>query len=98
EVRRIAEILVSQADRLTRIVEQLLRFTRRRPASLSRSDLRLAITNVLDLMQYEAHRRGVTLTSSVPEQLPSLWIDTDEMQQIALNLIANALAATPRGG
>jgi signal transduction histidine kinase len=98
EVRRIAEILVSQADRITRIVEQLLRFTRRRPASLSRSDLRLAITNVLDLMQYEAHRRGVTLTSSVPEQLPSLWIDTDEMQQIALNLIANALAATPQDG
>jgi len=98
EVRRIAEILVSQADRITRIVEQLLRFTRRRPALLSRSDLRLAITHVLDLMQYEAHRRGVTLTASGAEQWPSLWVDTDEIQQIALNLIANALAATPRGG
>jgi len=98
EVRRIADILVSQTDRITRIVEQLLRFTRRRPASLSRSNLRLAITNVLDLMQYEAHRRGVSLTSSGAEQLPPLWVDTDEIQQIALNLIANALAATPRGG
>lgn len=98
EVRRIAEILVSQTDRLTRIVEQLLRFTRRRPASLSRSDLRVAITNVLELMQYEAHRRGVLLTSSGAEQLLPVWVDTDEIQQVALNLIANALAATPRGG
>lgn len=98
EVRRIAEILVSQVDRITRIVEQLLRFTRRRPASHSRGDLRVAINNVLDLMQYEAHRRGVSLTSSRVEQLPPLWVDTDEIQQIALNLIANALAATPRSG
>lgn len=98
EVRRIAEILVSQADRITRIVEQLLRFTRRRPASLSPSDLRLAINNVLDLMQYEAHRCGVSLTVSGAEQLTPVWVDTDEIQQIALNLIANALAATPRGG
>jgi signal transduction histidine kinase len=98
EVRRIAEILVSQTDRLTRIVEQLLRFTRRRPASLSRSDLRLAINNVLDLMQYEAHRRDVLLTLTGAETLPPLWVETDEIQQITLNLIANALAATPRGG
>lgn len=98
EVRRIAEILVSQTDRLTRIVEQLLRFTRRRPASLSRSDLRLAVNNVLDLMQYEAHRRNVSLTLTGAEMLPPLWVETDEIQQITLNLIANALTATPRGG
>lgn len=98
EVRRIADILATQADRITRIVEQLLRFTRRRPASLSRSDIRLAINNVLDLMQYEAHRRRVSLTLTGAETLPPLWVETDEIQQIALNLIANALAATPRGG
>jgi signal transduction histidine kinase len=98
EVRRIAEILISQTDRLTRIVEQLLRFTRRRPASLSRSDLRSAINNVLDLMQYEAHRRDVSLTLTGAETLPPLWVETDEIQQITLNLIANALVATPRGG
>jgi len=98
EVRRIAEILVAQTDRITRIVEQLLRFTRRRPAPLAKSDLRSAISNVLDLMQYEAHKRGVALTFSGAQQLPSLWVDTDEIQQILLNLIANALAATPSGG
>ncbi|MGE0823321.1 MAG: ATP-binding protein [Candidatus Binatia bacterium] len=98
EVQRIAEILVAQTDRITRIVEKLLRLTRRRPAQIARSDVRSAIDNVLELMQYEAHRCGVTLAFSGTAHLPPMWVDTDEIQQILLNLIANALAATPKGG
>ena len=98
EVQRNAEILITQTDRITRIVEQLLRFTRRRSASSAKSDVRPAISNVVELMQHEAQRRGVSLTPRIPQHLPPLWMDTDEIQQIVLNLIANALAATPRGG
>jgi signal transduction histidine kinase len=98
EVQRNAEILIAQTDRITRIVEQLLHFTRRRSAALSRNDVSPAVRNVVELMQHEAQRRGVSLTLQTPEHLPPLWVDTDEIQQIVLNLIANALAATPRGG
>lgn len=98
EVQRNAEILITQTDRITRIVEQLLRFTRRRPATLARNDVGPALRNVVELMQHEAQRRGVTLTSQLPPRLPPLWVDTDEIQQIVLNLVANALVATPRGG
>lgn len=98
EVQRIAEILVAQTDRITRIVEQLLRFTRRRSAPLTKGDLRLAISNILELMQYEAQRRGVALTFSGTAHLPPMWVETDELQQILLNLIANALVATSTGG
>jgi signal transduction histidine kinase len=49
-------------------------------------------------MQYEAHRRGVSLTFSGKEDLPPMFVDADEVQQIVLNLIAYALTATPRGG
>jgi signal transduction histidine kinase len=98
EVQRNAEILVTQTDRITRIVEQLLRFTRRRAAAPSRNDVRPAIGNVVELMQHEAQRRGVSLLLQTPKPLPPMWVDTDELQQIVLNLIANALAATPRGG
>lgn len=98
EVQRNAEILISQTDRITRIVEQLLRFTRRRTTTLATNDPLPPIRNVVELMQHEAQRRGVSLTLDIPKNLPTLWVDTDEIQQIVLNLIANALAATPRGG
>jgi signal transduction histidine kinase len=98
EVQRNAEILITQTDRITRIVEQLLRFTRRRSAALSRNDVGPALRNVVELMQHEAQRRGVSLSLQIPKHLPPLWVDTDEIQQIVLNLIANALVATSRGG
>jgi signal transduction histidine kinase len=98
EVQRNAEILITQTDRITRIVDQLLRFTRRRPVALAKNDLGVAIRNVVELMQHEAQRRGVSLTLRTPTNLPTLWVDADEIQQIVLNLTANALAATPRGG
>jgi len=98
ETRRNAEILISQTDRITRIVDQLLRFTRRRPISTTRIDLRATVNNVLELLQYEARRRGVSLTFSCGQDLPPVLMDADGMQQITLNLVANALTATPEGG
>jgi signal transduction histidine kinase len=98
ETRRNAEILVSQTDRITRIVEQLLRFTRRRPVSTTKTELHATVNAVLDLLQYEARRRGVSLRFSGGPELPPLLIDADGIQQVVLNLVANALTATPHGG
>ncbi len=56
------------------------------------------INNVLELLQYEARRRGVSLTFSCGQDLPPVLMDADGMQQITLNLVANALTATPEGG
>jgi signal transduction histidine kinase len=98
ETRRNAEILIAQTDRITRIVEQLLRFARRRPISPIRIDLSTTVNTVLDLLQYEARRRGVSLTFSGGQELPPISMDADGIQQVVLNLVANALTATPRGG
>jgi signal transduction histidine kinase len=98
EVRRNAEILVAQTDRITRIVEQLLHFARRRTLPPARNDLRTAVNSVLDLLQYEARRRGISLTFSCTPDLPPRPVETDGIQQIVLNLVTNALAATPDKG
>jgi signal transduction histidine kinase len=98
ETRRNAEILVSETDRIARIVEQLLRFARRRPVTTAKTDLRTTVNNILDVLQYEARRRGVSLTFSGAHELPSMFVDADGMQQIVLNLVTNALIATQRGG
>lgn len=98
ETRRNAEILVSQTERITRIVEHLLRFARRRASAIPTTDLATTVNSVLELLQYEARRRSVSLTFSCTPQLPPLVMDADGVQQIVLNLVANALIATPPEG
>jgi signal transduction histidine kinase len=53
---------------------------------------------VIDLLAGEARRRGIGLSMETDGR--SHWIDgdRDQIQQIALNLVKNALAATPPGG
>jgi len=98
EVIRHARILVSQTERITRIVQQLLEFTRRRRPYFARIDIREPINAVLNLLEYEAHKKQIELSHNITENVPLIVADGDGIQQIILNLITNALSATRTGG
>ncbi len=98
EVKRQASLLVAQCDRITRVIEQLLALGRRRPAAMGRCDVVPPVRAVIDLMSVEARRRGVKLELVTSGVQPAITGDPDQLQQIALNLVKNALAATAKGG
>jgi signal transduction histidine kinase len=98
EVRRQGNILVEQSERIARIVEQLLSFGRRRPAVIASCDLGAPVRNVLELLAGEARRRGIQLQFEADGGDHRIQADADQLQQVALNLIKNALAATSQGG
>ncbi len=98
DVRKNAEILADQTDRIARIVEQLMRFSRRRAVNLSETDLRRPVEAVLDLVDFSARRLGVSLELHCEERMPPAVLDVDQIQQVILNLLKNALEATPAGG
>ncbi|HWU89586.1 MAG TPA: HAMP domain-containing sensor histidine kinase [Kofleriaceae bacterium] len=98
EVRRQAEQLVTQCDRITRVVEQLLSFGRRKAAAVALCDLVEPVRVVIDLLAGEARRRGIALAMDVGDRPYQIEGDRDQIQQVTLNLVKNALAATPSGG
>lgn len=98
EVRRQANLLVEQCARITKIVEGLLSFGRRAPAAFAPCDLAGPVRRVLDLLEGEARRRSVALAFE-PWATPVLVsADADQIQQVALNLVQNAMSSTPAGG
>lgn len=98
EVRRQGTILVAQSERIARIVEQLLSFGRRRPAAKTTCDLVEPVRRVIELLAGEARRRSITLVVEVDDHDHRIEADQDQLQQVVLNLVNNALAATPAGG
>ena len=98
EVRRQAELLVTECDRIARVVDQLLSFGRRKPATITMCNLIEPVRTVIDLLGPEARRRDISLAIAAPARAYPIHADVDQMQQVALNLITNALAATPTGG
>ncbi|HEY4180193.1 MAG TPA: HAMP domain-containing sensor histidine kinase [Kofleriaceae bacterium] len=97
-VRRQAELLVGQCDRITRIVDHLLSLGRRKPPAIGPIDLVTPTRVVLDLVTAEARKRGVNIELADADKEHWIQGDADQLQQIVLNLVRNALAATPQGG
>lgn len=98
EVQRQAKLLVGQCDRITRVIEQLLSFGRRRPSAIGRCELTVAVVAVLDLLGGEARRKSITLDLQAEAGPHEIVGDSDQLQQVTLNLVRNALSATPPGG
>jgi signal transduction histidine kinase len=96
--RRTSEIALEQVGRITRIVSQLLAMTRRRPPARRQIDPVVPVQAVLDLLDLEARRRSITL-SLVEDEVPrQVLLDADQLQQVVLNLVRNALDAVSSGG
>ena len=65
---------------------------------MAETDIAVPVRTVLDLMEPTARRRGITLTFHCPPDAPRVVADVDQIQQLVLNLLKNALAATRDGG
>ena len=60
--------------------------------------LRAALANCAQVIVSEAERHGLVFACRVPDGLPALRGDEAKIKQIVLNLLANAVRYTPRGG
>jgi signal transduction histidine kinase len=98
DVLRVGRIIAEQSNRITGIVDQLLSFARRRTPHIAEIDLGPPLAEIIDLLEGEARRRGVQLEFRCPAALPKVKADANQIQQVAMNLLSNALRATAAGG
>ena len=86
--------VIGEVDRMNRLLSDLLSFQQPRPAVSERIDVRSALAAVVRPLQ--ADGREVEIVVSVPEGLAAL-ADVAYLQQIATNLLLNALDVSARG-
>jgi PAS domain S-box-containing protein len=96
--RRGLETIVTQVERITKIMNQLLSFARKRPAERQGVNLEVNMIDVLDVLQERFDKHHIEVTKTVSPQLPKVLADPDQMNQVFLNLILNACQAMPEGG
>jgi Amt family ammonium transporter len=92
------KVIEAEIERVNKIIRQFLDFARPRPPSLEPADARGLIAETLDLAGYEIESQGVELEREDENDLPPVAMDREQMKQVLLNLILNALQAMPRGG
>ncbi|MBN8659377.1 MAG: PAS domain S-box protein [Candidatus Obscuribacter phosphatis] len=97
--RRYVGIIKDQADRLTRLVEDLLAVSRLESKKLQLTiralDLKEAIERVQQNLADKAKKHSVIL--QIPPGLTPVWADADRLEQILTNLIDNAIKYSQAG-
>lgn len=90
--------IMQQAERASDIVRNLLDFSRTgHPASAGLSPAEV-VGSTVSLLKNQVLLAGVTLEVEVPQSLPDICGDLRSLQQVFMNLLLNAIQATPKGG
>jgi len=92
------EIIDQETARMARLVRDLLQSCRRGPPL--RADVSLAdeVNGTLDLVQHVLQKAGVAVVREFDPRAPTIQADRQQLRQVFLNLISNAIAAMPGGG
>lgn len=96
------DIIISETDRMTHIVQDLLTLSRldsgRADMKMVRFPFREAIDSVCRAVELEAKRRGHTLVRKYGAALPMITGDRSRLEQVMMNVVGNAIKYTPDGG
>ncbi len=98
DARRALGIILQEADRARRIVQNLLTFARQRAHERGPVDVNAAIEQTVALRRYELERAGITFVLDLAADLPAIEGDLFQLQQVFLNLINNAAQAMAGSG
>jgi signal transduction histidine kinase len=98
DVQKNAEIISAQVDRITKIIRQVLDSSRKSEPRLSEVDVLRVVHETLEFVDGMLRRNHIEARVSAADGLVPIAGDADEIQQVCLNMIMNALHAMPDGG
>jgi two-component system, NtrC family, sensor kinase len=91
--RQKLEKMIREAQRMKRIIENLLRFARQNNLEKKSANLHILLQDVLALREYHIRNHDVELKIQVESDLPPVALDEDQFKQILLNLLNNSIDA-----
>jgi signal transduction histidine kinase len=96
-VRSLRDIS-TQTERIVHIMSDMLDFARMKPPRRVPTSLEEVARTVLDMAKPQLARGHVAVRIALPPDLPLVVADADQLRQVCLNLVLNALDAMQEGG
>lgn len=91
--RQKLDKMLREAQRMKRIIENLLRFARQNSLAKKSANLEMLLQDVLALREYHLHNHDIEVQVQIEPGLPAVALDEDQFKQILLNLLNNSIDA-----
>jgi signal transduction histidine kinase len=96
--RELATVIEEEVDRMNRTTAKILAFARPQQVQAEPCDLNEAVRRTLALVGLDFERAGIALAVDLDRSASPVPADSEQIQQLLLNLLLNAKAACPREG
>lgn len=97
-IHEAAEVIKQEIDRLDRVIKALLDFGRPSKPTLVQTDLNEVLQDVVLFTKRFAKQSSVSIVETLDPELPTVHGDPDQLKQVFLNLVTNAVQAMDTAG
>jgi signal transduction histidine kinase len=92
------QIASGEVDRISSLVNELLEFARPSEPKLETEDINTILDGMLLLISTETKKKFIQVVKEYTPDLPPVTVDREQIKQVFLNVLLNALQATPENG
>ena len=91
-------LALKEVDRICGLINDLLSFARPSRPNVAQESMNDVVDGIARILETEAKEKSVEITRDFRPGLPRVWIDREQMKQVFMNLILNAIQAMRGGG
>jgi signal transduction histidine kinase len=91
-------LALKEVDRICGLINDLLSFARPSKPNVAPENISDVVENIARILESQAKEKNVEITREFDLSLPKVWIDKEQMKQVFMNLILNAIQAMKDGG
>jgi len=96
--RELATMMIEEVDRLERVVAGLLELARPRPLEVEATRLDDVLARAVEFVETQAAEKDIAISADLSVPQSAALCDGEQIYQVALNLVFNAVQILPRGG
>ncbi|MBZ0155315.1 MAG: HAMP domain-containing protein [Alphaproteobacteria bacterium] len=92
------EVINDSLQKIKRIVEQLLNFSKITVAEMTETDVNHLMDKMLLLLNYITYKKDIVVVKDLKEDMPLIMMDENKMGQVLMNIMLNAVQSMDDGG
>lgn len=97
-VEEYLDYIKHEIDRTNRLIDSLLKFSKAEPPYFEEVNVNNVVENVLILVRKQLSDNNVNLVTELDQEIPLIMADANQLWQVFINIVLNAIQAMPKGG